>query len=248
MRIVSLVPSLSELVCYLGAGRCLVGRTRFCEEPREELELVESLGGTKDPDLERLMDLSPDLILMNEEENRREDHEVLTGAGLRCETFLPRTVDDVPEMIRRVGALLERSPEAETLGSAIEQRAERVRSRGRGRGKRFAYMIWRKPWMSAGTSTYISSLFEAAGAVNAISSEGYPEISVGSLARARPDSVLLSSEPYPFREPHREELAIGAGIDASRIHLVDGRILSWHGSSTLEALGLVEAILGCVRS
>lgn len=247
MRIVSLVPSLSELVCYLGAGRSLIGRTRFCEEPREQLELVESLGGTKDPDLERLMDLRPDLVLMNEEENRREDHQVLTGAGLRCETFLPRTVDDVPEMIRRVGTLLERSPEAEILGAAIEQRAEQVRSRCMGRGKRFAYMIWRGPWMAAGTSTYISSLFEAAGAVNAIASEGYPEVPVVSLARAQPDSILLSSEPYPFREPHREELVAGTGLDASRIHLVDGRILSWHGPSTLEALGLAESILGAGR-
>lgn len=240
-RVVSLVPSLTELVVSLGAGDSLVGRTRYCVHPPAAVANVPVLGGTKDPDLAGVLACAPDLVLMNEEENRREDHDALRAAGLRCASFLPRRVDDVPTMVREVGTLLGRDPVGEELAAEIETCAAAARSDAVGAGASYAYLIWRRPWMVAARDTYIGGLLSVGGARNVFDA-GYPEVSPEALRAADPDLVFLSSEPYPFREDHIDELTRDVGLPRARFRLVDGRVLSWHGAATLAGLELVRGL------
>ena len=245
-RVVSLCPSLTELVWELGAGGRLVGRTRFCVVPPELQDRVPAVGGTKDPSLARIRELRPDLVLMNEEENRREDWETLLGAGIPVATFLPQALGDVPPMVRRVGALVGEERAAEALACAIEARAAEVARRAAGVGRTFVYVIWRRPWMTVAPGTYVDALLTQTGARNAVPAGGvrYPEITVSEIARLDPDRVLLASEPYPFRAAHAAELARETGLERERFRLVDGAALSWHGFRTLAGLAYAESVLG----
>src|SRR5690349_10609294 len=164
MRIVSLCPSLTELVFDLGRGAELVGITQYCVHPAEALERVEQVGGTKNPDVARIVELAPDLVLLNEEENRREDAEALGKAGIACHASLPRDAPETAAMVRSIGAALHESARAEAIAAEIERRDARVRAEARNaRTLRFCYLIWRKPWMSVNADTYASALLEAAG-------------------------------------------------------------------------------------
>src|SRR5918999_3769444 len=202
MRIVSLCPSLTELVFDLGRGDDLVGRTKFCVHPAGRVERVESVGGTKNPKVARIVELAPDLVLMNEEENRREDAEALAAAGVRCHVSFPRDVDDTARMVREIGAVLERRAAAERIASDIERRAARVRESARSApAVRYAYMIWRNPWMVAGGDTFVTAMLALPGGVNVFAEhpERYPMVTPEDIAAADPDVVLLSSEPFPFK-------------------------------------------------
>ena len=246
MRIVSLCPSLTELVFDLGLGDDLVGITKYCCHPADRVAAVEHVGGTKDPKLARIRELAPDIVLLNNEENRREDADQLAAAGLSCHTSMPRTPDETAEMVRSIGAALERSAEAEVIARDIEQRSHRVRRAAAQRGTvRFAYMIWREPWMSVNTDTFVHALLSQAGGVNVFGgrAERYPEITVEDLAVTNPDRVLLSSEPFPFRERHALELAGSSGLPRERFQLVDGEYLSWHGSRTPDGVDYAESVL-----
>src|ERR687886_1369065 len=147
MRIVSLCPSLTELVFDLGRGDDLVGRTKFCVHPKGRVERVESVGGTKNPKVARIVELTPDLVLLNEEENRREDAEALAAAGVRCHVSFPRDVEGTARMVRDIGVVLGRALEGERIAADIERRAARVREAARlAPVVRYAYLIWRRPW------------------------------------------------------------------------------------------------------
>ncbi|MEX1023890.1 MAG: helical backbone metal receptor [Planctomycetota bacterium] len=237
MRVVSLCPSLTELVALLGRAEALVGRTRFCIHPAE-LAAVEVVGGTKDPDTARIIELAPDVVLLNEEENRREDHAALVAAGVDCRTSLPRTPREAAQVVRRVGLALDATATAERLACRIETLCSEFERRAAALPPvRFAYLIWRKPWMAAGPGTYVDALFRAVGGVNVVSGAGYPALELASLHEA--ERVLLSSEPYRFRAVHRGEVAAAAGLAPERVVLTDGEACSWHGSRT--ELGLAEA-------
>src|SRR3712207_1696068 len=219
MRLVSLCPSLTELVFDLGRGDDLVGRTKFCVHPAGRVEEVESVGGTKNPKVARIVELAPDLVLLNEEENRREDAEALAAAGVRCHVSFPRDVDDTARMVRGIGDVLDRRDEAERIASDIEQRAARVRASARhAPAVRYAYMIWRNPWMVAGGDTFVTAMLALPGGVNVFAerSERYPTVTPDDLAAADPDAVLLSSEPFPFKEKHAEELSAATGLPRQR--------------------------------
>lgn len=248
MRLVSLCPSLTELVFALERGGELVGVTRFCVHPAEGVRALEKVGGTKDPDVARIVALAPDLVLMNREENRVEDAEALRAAGLRVHDSMPRTLDETATMVRSIGDALERHDEGEAIARDIERRAERVRARAAGKPRpRFAYLIWRKPWMSVNADTFASALLELAGGENVFGARPvrYPEVTPESLAAAEPELVLLSTEPFPFEAKHADELAHLAGIPRERFALADGEYLSWHGSRTPDgidyAAGLIES-------
>lgn len=187
MRIVSLCPSLTELVFDLGRGAELVGVTRFCVHPAAGVAALEKVGGTKDPKLERIVALRPDLVLMNEEENRRQDAERLRAAGLALHVSLPRSVAETAAMVRSIAAALERPQAGERIARDIEQRAERVRARAAGRPSvTFAYLIWREPWMSVNQDTFAHALLAQAGGRNVFAErpERYPEITLPRLAAA----------------------------------------------------------------
>jgi iron complex transport system substrate-binding protein len=250
MRLVSLCPSLTELVFDLGRGDDLVGRTKFCVHPAGRVERIESVGGTKNPKVARIVELAPDLVLLNEEENRREDAEALAAAGIRCHVSFPRDVDDTARMVRDIGTVLERPADAERIAADIERRAARVRASARQTpAVRYAYLIWRNPWMVAGGDTFVTAMLALAGGANVFGdhAERYPTVTPEELVAADPDVVLLSSEPFPFKEQHAEELAAGAGLPRDRMQFVDGEYLSWHGSRTPDGVDYAERVIARAR-
>jgi ABC-type Fe3+-hydroxamate transport system substrate-binding protein len=247
MRVVSLCPSLTELVFDLGRGADLVGRTKFCIHPADRVGAVEKVGGTKDPRLKRIVELEPDLVLLNEEENRIEDAEALQAAGIACHVSFPRTVADTAAMVRSIGIALDSSPAAERVALDIETRASRVRGAARDRRPvRFAYLIWRKPIMVAAADTFVDALLGLAGGENVFASreDRYPTVTAAELASADPEVVLLSSEPFPFQAPHVDEFSELTGMAKDRFRLVDGELLSWHGSRTPLGIDYAESVLG----
>lgn len=251
MRIVSLCPSLTELVFDLGLGESLVGRTKFCVHPADRVDRIEKVGGTKNPKIERIVELSPDIVLLNEEENRVEDAEALAAAGVPCHTSMPVTVDETAGMVRSIGAAVERPEAAERIATEIERRAARVRdAAARKPPASYAYLIWREPIMTVSDDTFVASLLGLAGGRNVFGSaeERYPTISAGTLATADPDGVLLSTEPFPFDERYRDELVEATGLPAERFHVVDGELLSWHGSRTPAGIDYAETVIERLRS
>ena len=246
MRIVSLCPSLTELVVDLGRGDDLVGRTKFCIHPADLAERVPSVGGTKDPKVARIVALRPDLVLVNEEENRREDAEALRAAGVPLHVSFPRDADETADMVRDIARALERPTEGERIATDIERRAERVRRAALGRAPvRWAYLIWRDPYMTVNADTFVHAMLSLPGGVNVFADEPtrYPAVDAARLAAAEPDVVLLSSEPFPFRDRHVDELAERSGLPRDRIRLVDGELLSWHGSRTPAGVDYAERVL-----
>jgi ABC-type Fe3+-hydroxamate transport system substrate-binding protein len=250
VRIVSLCPSLTELVFDLGRGAELVGITDYCVHPADRVGALEKVGGTKTPDVARIAELAPDLVLMNEEENRLEDAQALAEAGLRCHSSMPRTVEETAAMVRSIGAALDAAPEAEAIAGDIEGRAERVRRAARGaEGVRFAYLIWHKPWMSVNRETFAHALLSLAGGVNVFAGHAarYPQVALAELVAARPDLVLLGSEPFPFHERHADELARATGLSRAAIRLADGEYLSWHGSRTPDGIDYAAELIAGAR-
>ncbi len=251
MRIVSLCPSLTELVYDLGLGASLVGRTKFCVHPAGLVEAVEKIGGTKNPKIARIVQIAPDLVLLNEEENRIEDAEALRAAGIQCHTSMPRTVAETSEMVRSIGAALGADEAAAAIAQDIEARAQTVAARAVEREPvRYVYLIWREPWMTLNNDTFVHALLANAGGLNAFGAEPerYPTITLEQLRAAAPDVVLLSTEPFPFAGRHIEEIAVRTGIPRERIAIVDGELLSWHGSRTPRGIVYAGETLDAVRA
>ena len=250
MRIVSLCPSLTELVFDLGRGDDLVGITKFCVHPADRVESVERVGGTKDPKVGRIFELAPDLVLMNEEENRSEDHRAFVEAGLRCSSSFPKDPQDAADMVREIADLLDRRDEGEAIAAEIERLAGEVRSRVRPDGTvRFAYLVWREPWIAVGPDTFIDGMLRLAGGRNVVppGSLRYPTVDLAGLGGLHPDLVMLSSEPFPFQEKHRVEISRLAGLPPERVVRVDGELLSWHGSRTRLGIPYAERCLRVAR-
>lgn len=237
-RIVSLVPSQTELLFDLGAGERLVGVTKFCVHPQEARSGRCHIGGTKTPDIDRIRALEPDFVLANREENRALDIATI-GA------FAPVYVTDVnslPQalaMTRAVGFALGAEARAARIAADIESAfADLPRLEGR----RCAYLIWRQPWMAAGGGTFIDDLLQRLGLLNVFGDRPrYPQLTAADLAAAAPDLILLSSEPYPFKPAHGAELS--AALPQARIVPVDGEMFCWPGSRLLAAAGYFRALL-----
>jgi len=252
MRVVSLCPSLTELVFDLGLGGALVGRTKFCVHPAGLVDAVEKVGGTKNPKIARIVELAPDLVLLNEEENRLEDAEALRASGIACHTSMPRTIAETADMVRSIGAALGKPNDASVIANEIETRAADVATHAASREPvRYAYLIWREPWMTVNNDTFVHALLANAGGVNVFGdmSERYPTITLEQLRTAAPDAVLLSTEPFPFAERHIAEITArtGGAIPRERIVIVDGELLSWHGSRTPHGIVYAGETLDAVR-
>jgi ABC-type Fe3+-hydroxamate transport system substrate-binding protein len=251
MRIVSLCPSLTELVFDLGRGADLVGITEYCVHPSDGVAKIEKVGGTKTPDVARIVELQPDVVLMNEEENRRPDAVALEKAGVRCHVSMPRDSNETAAMVRSIGAALDRATEAERIARDVETRTARVVEHARGaREVGFAYLIWRKPWMTVNADTFASALLTQAGGRNVFASrrERYPSIDLAELARAAPELVLLCTEPFPFSDKHVEELCAGTGFERDRFVVADGEYLSWHGSRTPAGIDYAARLVESARA
>jgi ABC-type Fe3+-hydroxamate transport system substrate-binding protein len=251
MRIISLCPSLTELVFDLGLGDDLVGRTKFCIHPADRVEAVEKVGGTKNPKIARIIELAPDIVLLNSEENRREDADALQAAGISCHVSLPRTALDTAAMVRSIAAAVHATAEGERIARDIETRHARVTAAARGRATvRFAYLIWRGPWMTVNADTFVSALLGDAGGDNVFADHSvrYPTITDDDLRAADPDVVFLSTEPFPFKPAHADELSAASGVARDRFEIVDGELLSWHGSRTPAGIDYAERVIDRVRS
>ena len=251
MRIVSLCPSLTELCFDLGRGDELVGITRYCVHPAERVIDIEQVGGTKDPDVERIVALKPDLVLLNEEENRREDAEELEREGVHCHVSFPRDIDDTAQMVRSIAAALEREDVGERIASDIAARAARARAEAADQPPvRWAYLIWREPWMSVNADTFAHALLQNAGGVNVFAdhAERYPTFEPQELARTDPGLVLLCTEPYDFRPEHADELARVTGLPRERFRIADGEYLSWHGSRTPDGIDYAAELIASARA
>ncbi len=237
MRVVSLVPSLTELVWTLTPA-ALVGRTRFCVVPASLADAVPAFGGTKDPDLAGIVAAGPELVIANREENRREDVEALEAAGLRVLLTDIRSVEAALAAIREIGRALGNEAGAAAIVRAFE--AERSHEGAMpARPVRVFVPIWRAPLLGLGGDTYGSSLLEAAGAVNVLAGrERYPEVTLEEVAGLGPELILLPDEPYRFGERHVPEFA---GVAPTRV--VDGQLLWWYGPRMAEALRTLRQIL-----
>jgi ABC-type Fe3+-hydroxamate transport system substrate-binding protein len=225
VRIVSLVPSLTELLADLGLDDEVVGLTRFCVRPECWKKRKAIVGGTKNVRVDRVEALRPDLVIANREENVREEVEAIAAFAPVHVTDMG-TVEEALAMIQEVGRLVGRAERAEALAAEIEAAFGALPQR---EPLRAAYLIWRHPYMTVGGDTFISDVMARGGLANVFGDRTrYPEVTAEDLAAARPDVVLLSSEPYPFGEEHVAELA--AALPGVPIRLVDGELFSWYGS------------------
>jgi iron complex transport system substrate-binding protein len=234
-RIVSLVPSTTETLFDLGVGDRVVGVTRFCVHP-DEARTRPKVGGTKDAIPERIEALEPDLVVANCEENTREIFDALRGVAPVWAAF-PRTLDQAIADVRSLGALV--GSDAGPLCRAIEtERAQLPRGTFS-----FTYLVWKDPWMAAGSDTFLSTLLGEVGGINeCVGPDRFPELTLEELAE-RKGVLLLSSEPFPFAERHVSAL-VEAGVRRDRIHLVDGELLSWHGSRLRLGLPYLKDFVG----
>jgi ABC-type Fe3+-hydroxamate transport system substrate-binding protein len=251
-RIVSLVPSTTELLCALGLADALVGVTVYCVEPREVVRTRTRVGGEKDPDLATIQALAPDLIVANIEENRREDVEALRAAGLRVWLTYPRSVAESLAMIRELGEVTGAVAAARALLDSLEPLYAEVRARLAGRRPTpVFYPIWREPWMTVGRDTYIHDLLATCGGLNVFGDrDRYPSVSLDEVAARAPEVVLLPDEPFRFRRAHLRDFEAYPGmpaVRAGRLHLVDGKPFSWHGPRLADALRTVPALLAGPR-
>lgn len=238
-RIVSLVPSQTELLCDLGLETAVVGITKFCIHPESWFREKPRVGGTKDVKPDRVAALSPDLILANKEENVREQIEALSPIAPVWVSDI-QTLEDALEMIRQVGVITGKESEGSQISGKIE--AEFSILRKAARPQRVAYAIWRDPWMWAGGDTFIHEMLCCCGWENVLAEKSrYPETSLEEIVRLKPDRVLLSSEPYPFAEKHLDEVA--AAVPDAQIELVDGELFSWYGSRLLQSPAYFQELI-----
>lgn len=228
-RVVSLVPSQTELLADLGLAERVVGITKFCIEPDTWYRSKTRVGGTKTPDLEKIRSLSPDLILANKEENRQEDI-------LALEKDFPVYVSDVRnlaqacDMIRDIGVLTGTESRAVSMAQSIE---DRFRQFTFSKKTACVYLIWKEPLMAVNRDTFISDMLERSGFINVFGDkpERYPQVDPAEILQSGAEVILLSSEPFPFTE--RDKRQLQELCPGKSILFADGKMFSWYGSQLL---------------
>jgi ABC-type Fe3+-hydroxamate transport system substrate-binding protein len=239
MRIVSLVPSLTELVCALGLGAQLVGRTGFCVHPQELVRRIPKVGGTKDVDLAKVRALAPTHVVLNVDENRKETADELARFVPNLIVTHPLGPLDNLDLYRRFGSAFGREREAGALCARFQAAyAEAVAATYPER--RVLYLIWKGPWMTVSRDTYISRTLALFGlhTVPGGAADRYPKLE--DLRGMDADLLLLSSEPYRFRERHLAEVAALSGKPAL---LVDGEMTSWYGPRAIAGLAYLRSFV-----
>ena len=238
-RIISLLPSQTELLYDLGLEDEVVGITKFCVHPQEWFRNKKRVGGTKTIHIDIVKSLQPDLIIANKEENTKEQIEELASLYPVWISNI-QTIDDGLQMIRGVGALVGKADRANTLANEITSGFEQLKNTTN--PKRVAYFIWRNPWMSVGGDTFINDMIEKIGWQNVLAEkQRYPEIELAELKDENVELVLLSSEPYPFKGTHIAE--IKTVLPHAEVMLVDGEMFSWYGSRMKKAVGYMDKLL-----
>jgi ABC-type Fe3+-hydroxamate transport system substrate-binding protein len=232
-RIVSLVPSQTELLHTIGLEQEVAGITKFCIHPMEWFRNKTRVGGTKQLKMDIIHQLKPDLIIANKEENVKEQVEEL-ASHYPVWISNVNNPDDAYEMIEQIGLMTGKKEKAAAIITQIKTNFSGLRIPGA--RPRTAYLIWQKPYMTVGGDTFIHSMLEAAGFENVFHHLArYPEITIADLLIVRCQLLLLSSEPFPFKQKHNDELQ--PHLPNTKILLVDGEMFSWYGSRLLYAPG-----------
>jgi ABC-type Fe3+-hydroxamate transport system substrate-binding protein len=247
-RIVSLVPSLTEALFALGLGERVVGVTDWCVHPAEAVAELPKLGGTKNPARERILELRPDLVIANREENTKRDVEFLRGAGLSVWVTDPRSVADAAALLRELAALGASDEALHTLVEPIEAGLRRAGQRAAAYRARVFCPIWKRPWMAVGRDTYANDLLRVCGGDNVFADRTerrYPIVEDAEIAAAAPEVILLPDEPYAFGARDAAELARLElpAARSGRIHCVDGTLVSWYGPRTGRAIQVLTSLL-----
>lgn len=235
-RIISLVPSQTEFLHYLGLDNEVLGITKFCIHPNNWFQTKTRVGGTKQLKMETIASLKPDLIIANKEENDQSQLECLFSNYPVWVSDI-KNEEDAFSMMQSLGTICSKEKEASKLVGAIKAlseipiQAERLKA---------AYFIWQKPYMLAGSDTFIHHMMSRAGLENVITQGRYPESSLEALKELQPDLLLLSSEPFPFKAVHQEE--IQNEFPKAKVLLVDGELFSWYGSRMLKAFPYLRSL------
>lgn len=235
-RIVSLVPSLTELLCDLGLAENLVGRSGFCIHPREIVKAIPKMGGTKDADIDKIRAAAPTHLVVNVDENRREQVDELARFVPHVVVTHPLVPEDNLALFRLLGGLFRREAGAAKFADGFRAAHEELRRAVETLPReRVLYLIWKAPWMTVSRETYISSMLAAAGwdTLPEQSEARYPETDAVSPGLTSADRVLLSTEPYRFTGQHLAEAESRFGAPAQ---LIDGELVSWYGSRAAAGL------------
>ena len=234
-KIISCVPSITELLFYLIPSSHIIGRTKFCIHPKELVVNTPKIGGTKTLLLKKIRSLNPDLIIANKEENKKQQIEVLDFPI--CVTDVS-DIDSAIDMIRLLGNILS----VEEKAMHLVEKIETLNIQSFSSFISCAYLIWKQPYMSIGSDTYIHSMLKSSGFKNIFEDQlRYPEITVSELNKRQPECIMLSSEPFPFKNKHILELQKLLAYDP-HIVLVDGEMLSWYGSKTSDGLKYAQQL------
>jgi ABC-type Fe3+-hydroxamate transport system substrate-binding protein len=239
-RIVSLVPSITELLFDLGLGAEVVGRTGFCIHPKHLVRRIPKLGGTKTVDVERLRALAPSHVIVNVDENTRELYDTVVQFVPHVVVTHPLGPEDNLSLYRLLGGIFNRDDEAEVLSQAMRVSLRQARESTRALAReRVLYLIWRDPWMTISADTYIARTLAAVGwdAWSLPQTDRYPTIGLSEALGTTVDRVLLSSEPYRFRHSHLSEVRAALRLDDPHsVMLIDGEMCSWYGSRAVLAM------------
>ena len=245
-RIVSLVPSLTEALFALGLGERLVAVTDWCVHPAEAVDALPKVGGTKNPSLDRILELEPDLVIANQEENRQRDVERLMARGIAVWVTYPRTVRDAVGLLGELAELGAPPECVDAVLRPIERAVDEAEAQRPPRPTRFFCPIWKKPWMAVGRDTYADDLLRLCGGENVFADRAerrYPLVETEDIVAAAPEVILLPDEPYAFGPRDAAELAALDTPAAGRIHLVDGTLLSWYGPRIGRAIETIRPLL-----
>jgi ABC-type Fe3+-hydroxamate transport system substrate-binding protein len=240
-----LVPSQTELLSYLNLEKEVIGITKFCVHPEKWFKNKTRVGGTKNLNLKIIDQLSPDLIIANKEENVKEQIEELAK---KYDVWITEVnnLNNAINMISDIGKLTNQTEAASTLALQIKDKFEKLKNYFSDKRKvPAAYFIWKAPYMVAAGDTFINDMMQYCGLENIFSEKKrYPEISLEEIVEKKCELMLLSSEPYPFKQKHKEE--IQKQLPEIEIQLADGEMFSWYGSRLLQSIDYFQSFLNKV--
>ncbi len=248
-RIVCLVPSITETFFAFGAGEHIVGITDYCIHPEDQVRSKPKVGGTKNFFINKVIELEPDLVVANAEENRKHQVEKLEEAGLAVFVTFPKSVEGCLKMIADMAALTGREHAAQIILSSIEEARANALRQAPDPPCRVLCPIWKAPYMTINHDTFVDSVIRNSGGRNIFddSTDRYPEFTLSEAAARQPDLILLPTEPYHFTEADKAEFhEMGTNTPAIRdlrIHIVEGELLSWYGPRLSRALQGISSLL-----
>lgn len=240
MRIVSLVPSVTETLFALGLDDQVVAVTRFCKLPADKVQSKLKVGGTKSPAIEKIIALNPDIVVMDCDENRKQDADFLEQKGIRVFARIPKSIDESIQLIEDLGKLFDAEAAAETISVEIRQRLNEIpKPETR---LRTLILIWQNPYMSINHDTYCDAICRFFGFDNVVAdrTERYPTLSIDEIRAEMPEIVLFPDEPFPFRQKHigqfAREFSDLPAVQNKKLISLDGTYVTWHGYGTLRCL------------